>query len=1056
MLAICAALSFISAPAPAFLEGSGEHLTCDLGRIETVDRVVLVPRQLAHGYCARDFRIRVSLDGDEFETVGTFYKPEGQQADAFAFAPVQARYVQLWVVTSWERAANGNNVQVAEMQVYGPAGRNLAAGARMSADTQEGRHPVEHANDGDMGTFWVSEGQRVNQVMWEVTPEDVWPRDESGESRLAPELYWYFRDPNNSCRPKMVWFINGMPERDEVLRQLQQMKEAGLGGPALFAYKGLAVDYLGGKWFEMTRWIADECARLGLDLWILDEGSYPSGFADGHVTDDHPEFRSKALRLAKEAVLADGESFEFTATAEPVVGIVASRPADSARAPETLDLTPLLSEGQFRWQCTDGPWQVQAFVQRLESHACRSISGGGRKDNTHSLPDYLRPDATGRFLEVTHEQYARHIGEHFGTTVKGFFGDEPCLPRLPWTDAFLREFRRQKDYDLRPHLPALVGAPHPDRDGIIYDYFDVLAKLWTTGYYQPQTDWCAERGMAFTAHLCGEEQMMGLIHGLNTDFFESLSGVGEPGVDVIWRQIYYGCTTDFPRLGGSAANVWGKPRAMTESFAVFGSGATYEQMKYVSDYQLVRSVNDFFLMMWNYDCEGWRRLHHPPDLSPDSTLYAHLRPYSEYIGRASTIMATGTPIADVAIYYPTRSAWLGDGAPLDAAHTMGRRLLERQRDFEWIDDNGLVACCHPSAGGMRNKSGTLHRAFVIPPGDVISAAAADRVREFVQAGGALVCYGTLPTRFGGHDPTSTTLSSLLARLAEAPGEWVREGQGRAIFAADEAAALAAVESAVPPRIALRQPVSTLRLAGRDHGTFQVWLATNEGEEPIDAELGLPFVPAAEEWDTETGACRPLAVAADGLGGCLIPLRLCPRASRVLVFGLGKPAQPRSAGPTTELLRLDGDWEWAFVQAGSTTHHGPLALWSEVGRPEYSGDVDYARSFELVEAPTGRVVLDLGRVRYMARVTLNGVALAPRLWPPYAVDVTGLLRAGRNDLVVRVTNTPANRFFARPDDRAAAEAKGWFEGTYVGTYEAFEADSIPSGLLGPVRLVAADE
>ncbi|HQK94407.1 MAG TPA: glycosyl hydrolase [Armatimonadota bacterium] len=1056
MLAIWGALSLLLTPASPFVEGAGEHLTCDLGRVGTVDRVVLVPRQLAHGYCARDFRIRVSTDGVAYDTVGTFHKPEGQQADAFPFAPVQARYVQLWVVTSWERAANGNNVQVAEMQVFGPDGRNRAHGARMSADTQEDRHPVEHANDGDVDTFWVSEGQRVNQVMWEATPEDVWPREEGGESNLAPGLYRYFRQPNNSCRPKMVWFINGTPEKTQVLRQLKQMKDAGLGGPALFAYKGLTVDYLGDAWFEMARWVADECARLGLDMWILDEGSYPSGFADGHVTDDHPEFRSKALRVAKEAVLADGEVFEFAATGEPVVGIVASRPADSGREPQTLDLTPLRSDAQFRWQCTGGPWHVQVFVQRLESHACRSISGGGRKDHTHSLPDYLRSDATARFLEVTHEQYERHIGAHFGNTVKGFFGDEPCLPRLPWTDGFLREFRRQKGYDLRPHLPALVGAPHPDREGIVYDYFDVLARLWTTGYYQPQTDWCASRGMTFTAHLCGEEQMMELIHGLNTDFFQSLSGVGEPGVDVIWRQVYFGCTTDFPRLGGSAANVWGKPRAMTESFAVFGSGTTYEQMKYVSDYQLVRSINDFFLMMWNYDCEGWRRLHHPPDLSTDSTLYPYLRLYSEYIGRASTVMATGTPIADVAVYYPTRSAWLGDGASLDAAHSMGRRLLERQRDFEWIDDKGLVDCCHPSAGGMRNLSGTLHRVFVIPPCDVISAAAADRVREFVQAGGALVCYGRLPSRFGGYQPEPTTLNGLLRRMAAAPGEWVGEGQGRAVFVADETAALAAIESAGPPRFGLREPISSLRLAGRDHGTFQVWFATNEGEEPIETELELAFVPAVEEWDAETGACRPVAPIADGAGGCRVPLRLCPRASRVFVFGLGRPAQPVAAGPAHELLRLDGEWDWIFVHDGNAVHRGPLALWSELGRPEYSGDVHYAQSFELASVPSGRVVLDLGRVRYMARVTLNGAALPARLWPPYAVDVTGLLRAGRNDLVVRVTNTPANRFFARPGDRAAAEARGWFEGTYVGTYEAFEADSIPSGLLGPVRLLAGGE
>jgi len=1092
------ALAAAELPA-AFQEGMGERITCDLGRVETVQRVVLLPRPLAHGYCARDFAIRVSVDGLSYETVGVFAKPEGQQADAFDFAPAEARFVQLWVITSWERAPDGNNVQIAEFQVFGPSGTDLALTGTLAAETQEDRHPVEHGNDNNPETFWVSAAQRVNQPMpWGLSPDDVWPRGAAAEPQVAPKLFQHFVDPDIQYRPKVVWFFNSMPSDESTARQLREMKAAGLAGPAIFAYKGLEVPYLSDQWLHAVRFAADEAERLGLIVWLLDEGSYPSGFADGHVTDDFPEFRSKALRVVQETAVTDGGRFTFEVGNEPVVGIVAARPEGHPGAPETLDLTDLLTEGRIEWACENGPWVVRVFVQRLESHACRSVSGGGRKDNTHSLPDYLNPRATGRFLEVTHEAYKRALGHHLGGTVVGFFGDEPCLPATPWTDDFLASFREMKGYDLRPHLPALFGAPHRDRDGVFYDYFDVLARRWTTGFYEPQTEWCHDHGVEYTCHLCGEENMMGLIHQLDADFFASLSGVGEPGVDVIWRQIFYGIDTDFPKLGGSAGHVWGKPRVMTESFAVFGMGTTFEQMKYVSDYQLVRGVNDFLLMMWNYSPDEWRRVMHPPDLSPDSCLYPDVKPYADYVARASYLQSIGTPIAPVGVYYPTRTGWMGDGSGLEAAHRIGRALLERQTDFEWIDDNGLIDCCEVTHDGLRNLSGTVHSAFILPPCRVIDAEAADRLRGFVREGGSLVCVPPTPTRFGGlGDARGTKLAELLERASATPGQWVTNGRGRAILAPDLDAAVSRAADAVPASLRLRGAPKELRVAGRQVDGVRLWFLTNDGSEPINCEVLFQGNTQVEQWSAEAGECRPFPLSDDRMApastrlksglheglheaipeatleagpearlqpgaraglrnGLVGALRLCPRASIVLVErpGARRPDVAHREGALEPLVSVSGPFRWTFVDDGGTQHSGPLAPWSEVGKLTYSGDVVYETTFEVADLPAGRLVLDLGRVCYVAEVWVNDAPAGRRLWPPYAVDVTGLVHTGENALRIRVTNTPANRVFGTPAARQAYQDAGWFDGTYVGVYEKFEGESLPSGPLGPVRLLRA--
>jgi hypothetical protein len=345
---------------------------------------------------------------------------------------------------------------------------------------------------------------------------------------------------------------------------------------------------------------------------------------------------------------------------------------------------------------------------------------------------------------------------------------------------------------------------------------------------------------------------------------------------------------------------------------------------------------------------------------------------------------------------------------------------------------------------MRNRSGTLHTTLIVPECRVIGPAAADRVIEFLRGGGTAVFVGRAPERFGGLLAATHPLGELLAQAA--PSASVGRGRLVRVTSPEEAVA----RSREPMPIAPTEPCPSLRLSGAQVDGAQVWLVTNEAETSVEAWLRFAGECAAEEWDLESGTARP-AIARTEARATLVRLRLPGEGSRVLVVAPGRATGRGEPTAFPELTVLDGDWTWTFAADGAT-HTGPLVPWSEVGRPEYSGEVRYEVSFDLASVPRGAAVLDLGDVRHMVDVSLNGALVGRRLWPPYALDVTGLLREGRNTLEVRVTNTPANRFFARAEDRKRAEEAGWFEGTYVGTYERFEGDSLRSGLLGPVRVM----
>ena len=99
----------------------------------------------------------------------------------------------------------------------------------------------------------------------------------------------------------------------------------------------------------------------------------------------------------------------------------------------------------------------------------------------------------------------------------------------------------------------------------------------------------------------------------------------------------------------------------------------------------------------------------------------------------------------------------------------------------------------------------------------------------------------------------------------------------------------------------------------------------------------------------------------------------------------------------------------------------------------------------------RIFLDLGTVKNLAEVTLNGKALGILWKPPFRVDVTEALKPGANHLEIAVTNLWPNRLIG---DQTLPEN----ERITWASIALYKADSplLPSGLLGPVTISVAQE
>lgn len=263
---------------------------------------------------------------------------------------------------------------------------------------------------------------------------------------------------------------------------------------------------------------------------------------------------------------------------------------------------------------------------------------------------------------------------------------------------------------------------------------------------------------------------------------------------------------------------------------------------------------------------------------------------------------------------------------------------------------------------------------------------------------------------------------------------------------------------VPPDFTADAPV---RYTHRREGTTDIYFVGNRTDQPVTTTCWFRVAGRQPElWHPVTGERRTLTEFEVQDGRTAVPLRFAPQESYFLVFrqparrGAGKAANFASVESAQE---LSGPWQVQFGNAWSDPTNVTferLEDWTQ--RPErdlrhYSGIGTYRKTFEVPAGSSlltrgARTFLDLGTVRHLARVRLNGRDLGVAWCAPWRVEATGALRPGRNELEIEVANLWINRLIG---DAALPEAqrRTW---TSVNPYAA-DAPLVSSGLLGPVRL-----
>ena len=313
-----------------------------------------------------------------------------------------------------------------------------------------------------------------------------------------------FFDPPVSARPSVLWaWLNGFVDRDQLTRELEELKAKGLGGAIIWDVGSLADPkkiipagpaFLGPESVASISHAIDQANRLGLELGLFTSSSWNAGGAW-----IKPENASRQLlcrqievqgpgRVRMEIPLPEGATAYWKDIA------VLAVPAGGAAVDISDRMDP---QGRLDWDAPEGNSRIMRIVasntgQTLE---CPSPNSDGL------IIDHLSREAAT--VDMTYILDRILSGRKSLDALKTFMLDSyEVREAVDWTDGFIGAFRARHGYDPVPYLPALF-APAALDPGIaarfLYDYRKTVSDLIIDNHFRTVRDLLHKYGVRLLA-----------------------------------------------------------------------------------------------------------------------------------------------------------------------------------------------------------------------------------------------------------------------------------------------------------------------------------------------------------------------------------------------------------------------------------------------------------------------------------------------------------------------------------------------------------------------------
>jgi hypothetical protein len=906
-----------------------------------------------------------------------------------------------------------------------------------------------------------------------------------GQVDLSPDqLRESFLHPPDDCRIMMRWWWFGPGvTKPELRRDLEEIKASGVGGVEIATLYALALDdaqtgfhnlnFLSDEHIEHLRFAASEARKLGLRVDITLGSGWPFGGPHIPITQAAGGMRVEVVAISSGSTAIAVPSVTAGEQLLSVFLVPSTRGALAFKEATQITM-PVIENGRLQiFQEVRVPSSAVFFISSRTGMTVKRPAVGAEG----FVLDHYDREAIETHLRVVGERLMEAFGKYpphaiFSDSLEDYGSD--------WTVDLPRQFRERRGYDLTPHLPALIADDDPVATAIRHDWGRTLTELANEHYLGVLHAWAMRHNTLFRSQTYGFPPVT-----LSSNQYEDLpEGEGKATL-LMWRQF------SDTRWAASSGHLFGKPIISSETWTWLHSPAfraTPLDMKVEADLHFLQGINQLVGHGWPYSPPmagepGWR-MYAAGAFNTHNPWWFAMPDLAGYLQRVSFALRQGKPANDVALLLPNDDAWGGFTIRTDSSaqvttqtgfntrggnisidesmpKLLGNRVISEILDagfnLDFIDGDAI------------DSVGIPYRMLVLPGVQRLPPATYKKIEHFAQNGGIVIATRRLPSTAPGFlnaELDSEEIQRISQRL-------FRDKNALGHFVEDESQLGATAASYLKPDAVFSPKAPDIGFIHRKLSAGDLYFVVNTANHPLSVLAKFRQASRyAEWWDPFTGHVSPIENAA------AIELFLQPYQSR-LIFFTTSVARPKSVwilDPHSKVIDLSADWNLTFNASNQTFHMDRLHSWSEEGAFKYySGQVTYKKEVDLpsklssgtslilsfgegtpVPLPSPLSKFNLrafleGPVREAAEVYVNGSRAGVVWHPPYSIDLTSSLKAGKNELRIVVGNTAINSLAGQtlPDNRLLNDRYGE---RFV-PQDMDNLQPLPSGLLGGLWLKA---
>ena len=850
---------------------------------------------------------------------------------------------------------------------------------------------------------------------------------------------------NNYIFP-FLWLRN---QSEDVLRkEIEMIDECGIKAVCLESRPH--PDFAGDGWWHDFNIVLEEAHNRGMKIWILDDAHFPTGQANGKIPTKHPELARKYLMMQHTDCVGpvynaslDVELFMTKAFTWMDFGKPINKPLQDGHklisitaypiiendvlGKDGIDLTDAVENGRVTFDLPAGVWRICVSFETYDF--------GARNEYIN----YIDEKSVRVLIDEIYELHYEHYKEEFGSTIAGFFSDEPgfynvddfqmndAIGRkkmaLPWSDELFELFETEGS-NWRKQAPLLWFDCEKEAESALirHRYMDKVSRLYKKNFSNQLGSWCEDHGVEYIGHVIednGEHCRLGCGTG---HYFRAMAGQHMAGIDTIGGQIIpgnpyasrhgvaYVASGKFnhfgiAKLGASAAQIDPKKkgRLMCEAFGAYGWNFGVRSMKWLVDYLLVQGVNHFVphaFSMADYPDDDCPPHFYARGNNPQFPYFAEVM---KYTNRMCDLLNGGQNVPVVGLLYPAEHDWMTECMPIEVP---GQIFQESQIDYEILPMDVFTDRAYYDARLEEHGLVVNNRrmkAFFIPETRIIDETVADFVKEAVESGLKVIFINQKPevvaltdgSGFIGAESYLEGCETLL--LSEIPSYCKEQGLYD---------------------IFLETPNKNLLYHHYLAEEELYFLFNTSLSETVHAKVEIKTSEKLFAYDCMNDVYRAYKTETKD-GKTVLEIELTPYESLIL--------RTNHAGKNVEsertLLSMNSQedisegWKVAAAKSLEYPAFEQEELWEKLVPYSsknfmFSGIMRYRKTIEIREKAS-RILFCPQHVYEAAEVFVNGKSAGKQVTPEYVWDITSLCHEGKNEVIVEVANTPTRDSLHNP-------------------------------------------